>query len=135
MFCLVLGGLLLLKLGTVGRFIGMCLVALGMYRGYRFARTLMQPPGTIIVSPGNVDLPLGLCHGNSVRVDISEIGHVFFLRRAVPWTSAGPILIVEVGETAYMYPRNWFLTEGDQHRIAQAIREFVRKRAASGESA
>jgi hypothetical protein len=45
----------------------------------------------------------------------------YFLRRSVPWTKAAPVLIVEVGERAYVYPRDWFRTEADQRRILDAL--------------
>lgn len=131
LFCLILGGLLVFKLGTVGRGIGVFLLVLGAYRGYRFVRTLMNPAGTIDVTNDHIVLPLGLCHRHSVRIDTSEIGHVFFLRRAVPWVHSGPVLVIEVGETAYMYPRNWFLSEADQHRVVQAIQASLSKYASA----
>lgn len=130
MFSLVLGGLLMLELGTVGRFIGLCIAILGVFRGYRFVRTLLHPAGTIRVSPEHVDLPVGLCRGKDERVAMDEIRHVFFLRRSVPWFSSNPILVIEAGDSAHLYPRAWFDSELAQRRVAQAIREVVAKQRA-----
>ena len=128
-FCMILGGLLLLKLGAVGQVIGLGLIALATYRGYRFAKTLLLPAGTIEVTSTHVELPLGLCHGKTDRKDIEEVSHVFMLRRAVPWTSSGPLLVIEVAERSYLYPRDWFESESDQRLIMQAINTHGKKSA------
>ena len=54
-------------------------------------------------------------------LSFGDVTHAFFLRRAVPWTQAGPILIVEVGEAIFSYPRDWFASESEQRRILEAI--------------
>ena len=122
-FCMVVGGLLLLKLGTVGQGFGLFLIGLAIYRGYRFAKTLLLPAGTIEITTSHVELPLGLCNGKSERIAIDEVAHVFLLRRAVSWTTSGPVLIIEAGARAYSYPRDWFESETDQRKILQRLLE------------
>src|ERR1043166_5509169 len=55
-FGLILGGLLIRGLGTVGVWAGIALVATGLYHAWQLARTLLYPPGTIAVS--HSDAPL-----------------------------------------------------------------------------
>jgi len=62
-------------------------------------------------------------------VPMSEVKHAFFLRRAVPWTSTAPLLIVEAGGHAHVYPRDWFASEGDQYRIVRTIRQHLGQEA------
>ena len=122
-FCMVLGGVLLLKLGTIGQGFGLVLIALATYRAYRFAKTLLLPAGTIEITASHIELPLGLCNGKSDRVAIDEVSHVFFLRRAVSWTTSGPVLVIEVGGRAYTFPRDWFESETDQRKVLQRLLE------------
>ncbi|ACY16290.1 hypothetical protein [Haliangium ochraceum] len=124
-FGLVLGVLLLVKLGTVGQVIGGLLLLLAAYQGYAFVRTVMHEPGTIAVHEERVVLPEGLCRGTAETVPMAEVAHVFFLRRAVPWTSTGPMLVVEAGGRAFTYPRAWFESESDQLRVLRTIRQHL----------
>lgn len=126
---LLAGVLLLIKLGTVGQMLGVLLLLVAAYNGYAFARTLLHESGTISVDGEQVVLPLGLCRGKSRTVPTQDVGHAFFLRRAVPWTRTGPLLIIETGDRAYVYPRDWFTSEGDQYRILRAIRHHLGQEA------
>jgi hypothetical protein len=128
LFGLAMGMLLLAKLGTVGQIAGLVLIALAVYRGYKFARTLFVPGGTISVQPEKVELPRGLCRGQAESFPSDQIRHAFLLRRSVPWTTTGPILVIEVGDHVFTYPRDWFGSEVDQHRIARAIHLLPHKR-------
>jgi hypothetical protein len=130
-FGLALGVLLLNKLGTVGQLAGVGLIALAAYRGYRFVRTLLVPGGTISVKSQEVALPRGLCRGPAEVFASDQIRHAFVLRRSVPWTTTGPVLVIETGEHVFTYPRDWFLSESDQHRIARAIHLLPHMRSES----
>lgn len=129
LFGLVAGLLLVVKLGTVGQGIGALLLLVALRNGYLFVRTLLYPSGTIVVEPEQVVLPLGLCRGKAHTVPMREVKHAFFLRRAVPWTRTAPLLIIEAGGHAHVYPRDWFASESDQYRIMRTIRQHLGQEA------
>lgn len=116
-----LGGFLILRLGAVGKVVGVVLVIFGVVNLVRFARTLLRPAGTVEVREDEVVLPEGLCRKKTFSVPFAGIRHAFFLRRAVPWTRTGPILVIETEKGVFSYPRDWFATDADQRRIAMAI--------------
>ncbi len=113
--------LLMVKLGTVGRGVGALLLCFAAYHAFRSLKTFLKPAGTIVISDDKIVLPTGLCRGRDETFPIAEVSHAFFLRRNVPWTRTGPLLIIEVGERAFLYPRDWFASEADQRRIVRAI--------------
>jgi hypothetical protein len=127
-FGVILGALLVWKLGTVGVWVGVVLIAMGAYHAWNLLQTLLHPPGTIVVSDREVSLPRGLCMPRPVVVPRSEVTAVYFLRRSVPWNHAAPVLIVELGARAMAFPRDWFASEADQRHIIHALRD---KRPAS----
>ncbi len=118
---IVVGALLIWKLGTVAQWAGVGLIGFGLWAGYNFARTLLYPAGTIIVDEAGVELPRGLCKGEPSKFKLGEVAHAYLLRRAVPWTRAAPVLVVEAGGKAFSYPRDWFLTEADQRRVVREL--------------
>lgn len=120
-FGIVFGSLLIWKLGTVGIWVGVLLVVLGLFRAYELAQTFLHPPGTIIVNDTEVVLPRGLNMGKPVKVPRSEVTSVYFLRRSVPWNRSAPVLVVELGQRAFAYPRDWFASEADQRHIVHAL--------------
>jgi hypothetical protein len=118
---LLLGGLLIRGLGTVGVWFGMFLVAMGLYHAWQLLRTVLHPPGTIVVSDREVTLPRGPCKSRPVVVAPSEITAIYFLRRSVPWNHTAPVLIIELGDRAMAFPRDWFASEADQRHIIHAV--------------
>lgn len=118
---LVIGGVLLFKLGTVGKMMGGLVIVLAARSAYQFIRTLRHPAGTIRVSRDQIILPDGLCQGTEQTLDIEKTHHAFMLRRAVPWTQTAPVLIIETDDRAFTYPRDWFASESDQRRVLQTI--------------
>ncbi len=117
----LLGGVLLLKLGIVGKLIGIALLVLGAIAGRAFVMTLLHSAGRIEVNEDDVTLPRGLCHAKAETLPVSDLRHAYFLRRAVPWTRSGPLLVVETSQGVFSYPRDWFATDSDQRRIAMAL--------------
>jgi hypothetical protein len=117
----VLGGLLIWKLGTVGVWAGFALVAMGAYHAWKLAQTFLHPPGTIVVSDHEVSLPRGVCVPRPVLAKPSDITAAYFLRRSVPWNRAAPVLIIELGTMAMVFPRDWFASEADQRRVIHAL--------------
>jgi hypothetical protein len=120
-FGLVLGVLLIWKLGTVGVWAGVALVIAGVYHAWNLVQTFRYPPGTIVVSDREVRLPRGLCLPNPVVVKPQDVTAVYFLRRSVPWNHAAPVLIVEIGPKAMAFPRDWFASESDQRHVVHAL--------------
>ncbi|HEU0036943.1 MAG TPA: hypothetical protein VFQ53_40310 [Kofleriaceae bacterium] len=120
-FGLIVGALLIWKLGTVGVWVGIALVIVGLYRAWELVQTFLYPPGTIKVTKTEVTLPRGLCLPRPVKVAPSEITAVYFLRRSVPWKHAAPVLIVELGGKAMAFPRDWFASEADQRHVVHAL--------------
>jgi hypothetical protein len=120
-FGLVLGGLLIRGLGTVGVWAGIALVATGLFHAWQLARTLLYPPGTIAVSDHEVSLPRGVCLPRPVVVPPSAITAIYFLRRSVPWNHTAPVLMIELGGKAMAFPRDWFASEADQRHVIHAV--------------
>jgi hypothetical protein len=116
-----IGILLLWKLGVVGKAIGVMLLLVSALHAYRVVRTLLRPPGRIEVRDDGVVLPAGLCREGSTAVPYSQVRHAFFLRRAVPWSRTGPILVIESEDQVFTYPRDWFSSDSDQRRVALAL--------------
>ena len=118
---LLLGGLLIRGLGTVGVWVGIVLVAMGVYHAWRLIQTVLHPPGTIVVTEREITLPRGLCLPRPVVASPSDITAIYFLRRSVPWNRAAPVLVVELGDRALAFPRNWFASEADQRHVIHAV--------------
>jgi len=116
-----LGVLLLWKLGVVGKAVGIILLGVSALHLFRFARTLFHAAGRIEVRDDTIDLPAGLCRKGSHAVPFDQVRHAFFLRRAVPWSSTGLILVIETGDRVFTYPRDWFSSDSDQRRVALAL--------------
>lgn len=120
-FGIVAGIVLIAKLGTVAQWVGVGLIGFGLVAGYLFVRTVLYPAGTLVVDDSGVELPRGLCKGAPAKFPLADVAHVYLLRRAVPWTRAAPVLVVEAGGQAFTYPRDWFLTEADQRRVVREL--------------
>lgn len=127
-FGIVVGGLLIWKLGTVGVWGGVALVAMGVYHAWMLAQTLLYPPGAIVVTEREVTLPRGLCVPRPVVVKPEEITAAYFLRRSVPWNHASPVLIVEIGPKAMAFPRDWFASEADQRHVIHHLRALIERK-------
>jgi hypothetical protein len=117
----VLGLLLILKFGTVGVWAGWALVMWGLIRAAQLVQTFRHPPGSIIVTNDRVELPLGLYRAAPLTVASSDVTAVYFLRRSVPWNRSSPLLVIEVGQRALLYPRDWFASEMDQRNVLHAL--------------
>jgi hypothetical protein len=120
-FGLIVGTLLIWKLGTVGVWVGIVLVIIGAFRAWQLVQTFLYPPGSIVVSDREVTLPRGLCLPRPLKVKPSEVTAVYFLRRSVPWNRSAPVLVVELGSKAMAFPRDWFASEADQRHVVHAL--------------
>ncbi len=117
----IAGGALLWRFGTLGQGIGLLLLLIAAQQGYRLAKTLLRAPGTFRVNGEDVTLPTGLCSGQELSLTRAWVAHAYFLRRSVPWTQAGPLLIVEAKGAAYSFPRDWFASDSEQRRVEMAL--------------
>lgn len=120
-FGTILGAVMVWKLGTVAVWVGVVLIAIGLVRAFQLVRSFLVPAGAIEVSTDRVALPLGPYKRKKLVVKPAEVSAVYFLRRSIPWNHAAPVLVVEVGPRALLYPRDWFATEADQRRVVSAL--------------
>jgi hypothetical protein len=120
-FGVIIGALLVWKLGTVGVWGGWLLIAIGLFRAYQLVQTFLHPAGKIVVSDKEVVLPRGLHRSHPVKVPPADVTAVYFLRRSVPWNRSAPVLIVELGDRAMAFPRDWFASEADQRHVVHAL--------------
>lgn len=116
-----IGGLLIWKLGTLGVWGGVVLVAIAAHHAWRLLQTFLYPPGTIVVSDHEISLPRGPYKPRPVMARRSDITAAYVLRKSVPWNRVPPVLIVELGATAMVFPRDWFTSEADQRRVIDAL--------------
>ncbi len=128
-FGLALGGVMIWKLGTVAQWAGAVLIGFGAWATFNFVRTLIWRPGAIAIAEDTVVLPRGPSRGRPVTVKRGDIAHAYLLRRAVPWTRAAPVLVIETHERAFAFPRDWFASEAEQRRV---IHELTPVAAESG---
>jgi hypothetical protein len=105
----------------VGKAIGVVLSLASLLAVRAFALTLLHPPGRIRVGQSDVSLPRGVCRTRPLELPIDRVRYAYFLRRVVPWTRTGPLLIVETETTTLRYPRDWFASDSDQQRVAAAL--------------
>jgi hypothetical protein len=120
-FGVIIGALLVWKLGTVGVWGGYLLIAIGLFRAVQLVQSFLHPAGKIVVSDKEVVLPRGLHRGHPVKVPPDQVTAVYFLRRSVPWNRSAPVLIVELGDRAMAFPRDWFASEADQRHVVHAL--------------
>jgi hypothetical protein len=115
------GALLIWKLGTVGVWVGYVLIALGLFRAYQLAMSYLHPPGKFLISEHKVTLPRAAHRPRPYVLEPSAITAAYFLRRSVPWNRSAPVLVVELGDKALAYPRDWFASEADQRHVISAL--------------
>lgn len=116
-----LGLLLIFGVGHTVAWIGLALCAGGVLAAQAFARTLLHPAGVITLSDTEIALPPALCAGVSITLPLGDVRHAYFLRRALPWTTSGPVLVVETARGVFTFPRDWFAADSDQRRIATSL--------------
>ena len=120
-FGIVAGALAIWQLGSVFRWGGIILVGIGIVAAYFAARALLYPPGEIVIDRDIVMLPRGRSTPTPLRYARNDVGAAYFLRRSVPWTRTAPVLVIEAGGRAHLYPRDWFENEAEQRQIIDAL--------------
>ena len=113
------------QLGGVGVVIGVAAVISALRQGLEFVATLRHPAGTIKVRRGQIVLPQGLCAGDPVALPVADVRHVLLLRRAVPYSAGGALLVVETAQGIFEYPRAWFASDDDPVRVAAMLRHLT----------
>jgi hypothetical protein len=117
----VLGGLCVSQLGTLGQGAGVILLALAGWSAFRVIQTLRHPPGTFVIDGDRCSVPRGLCRGEPLALPRQAITATYLLRKAVAWHQAAPVLVVEAEGKVLAYPRDWFASEADQRRLLDAL--------------
>jgi len=87
----------------------------------QLAMTIIYPAGAIKVAPSVIVLPRGVHRPHPLEVAPEDVTAVYFLRRSVPWNKSSPVLVVELGDKAMTYPRDWFASEADQRHVVHAL--------------
>lgn len=118
---LVLGGLCVTQLGTLGQAAGVVLLGLAGWAAFRVVETLRHPAGTLVIGDAKVSLPRGLCRGEPLELARTAVTAGYLLRKAVAWHQAAPVLVIEADGKVLSYPRDWFATEADQRRALDAL--------------
>ena len=120
LFVFAIGGAGIVLLGVP------CLIAT-ILSARSFFRTLVYPPGRIVVSEDTVDLAARLCSGREVSVPVGDLKSAYLLRRAAPWSASGPVLVVETRAHVFQYPRDWFASDDDQWRVFRTLNRRIRE--------
>jgi hypothetical protein len=116
-----LGVFLAINMGSIGWVLA-ALVWGGTITNIKlFVQTFLSPPGTIVIGAEEMVLPSGLCAGDPQAVPTSDLRHAYLLRRAIPWNTTGPILVIETQRGVFEYERHWFPNEGDQRLVSAAV--------------
>jgi len=126
----VFGAMLVWKLGTVGVWAGWVLIGFGLYYGWQLTMSLVYPAGKIVVGEKQIVLPRRIHRPRPLEVAPSQVTAVYFLRRSVPWNKAAPVLVVELGPRALLFPRDWFASEADQRHVVHALLHHLPPKAA-----
>jgi hypothetical protein len=119
------GAMLIWKLGTVGVWAGYVLIALGLFRGFQLVMSFVHKAGTFVITPKTITLPRSAHRPNPLVLEPSAVTAAYLLRRSVPWNRSAPVMIVELGDKAMVYPRDWFASEADQRLLVDALRSHL----------
>lgn len=113
--------LLFWRLEGNGKILALAVLALFAGSIRALVRSLLHRPGEVALRGDEVILPLGLSTGRSITLRIGEVRHAYLLRRALGWTTTGPLLVIETARGVFELPRDWFTSESDQRKIARAL--------------
>ena len=117
----VLGAFLVIKTNTLGQWTGYGLLAWGAYHAIWWVYATAVGTAGIVVGRAETKLPARASRGPLTTLPTSSLTAAYLLRHASPWNKAAPTLVIEAGDKAFLYPRDWFHGEADQRRIIDAI--------------
>ncbi|RMH40811.1 MAG: hypothetical protein D6689_12645 [Deltaproteobacteria bacterium] len=126
---LAIGVLLVWRFGAVGKVIGAAIAAWSAFVVRAGILSLAHPPAAIGIGDGAVELPKTPYRPAPVKVELDDVRHVYLLRRAVPWSQTGPLLVIETAQGDFAYPRDWFDSESAQARVAELIHDRIGRRS------
>ena len=132
----IVGGILAINyLGTFAKWLGVGFVLWGVYCGYNGILALLHPAGRLVLSGRDLLLPTGVANGKPHNATLDDLRHVYWLRRSVPFLTAGPLLVVETSSASgadsnqtFLYPRDWFTYDADQKKVADVLRHQLNTR-------
>jgi hypothetical protein len=107
--------------GFVAGALGLVAAGLLARSGYSFGLTYLRPAGRILLRGTELQLPPRLHAPAQLTLPLGDVKHAYLLRRAVGWTTPGPLLVVETARGRFEYPRDWFSSETDQRRVASVV--------------
>lgn len=106
--------------GTTPLIAGVLVLGVAAHHAWQFVRSFLRAAGgisldgdTLVVSPRQ--------HAEALRLALSEIRSAYVLRRRAPLAVSSPVLVLETARGTFEYPRDWFVTDGDQRRVAAAV--------------
>jgi hypothetical protein len=111
-----------IQMGSIGWVIGGAVALGGVKSLWLFVKTLLHPPGAVIVRDKEIVVPVGgASSGMATTVPADELRNAYVLRRAVPWLQTGPVLVIETRREIFELPRDWFDSDADQRNVASTL--------------
>lgn len=118
----LLGLLFVFFFGGAGAVMGALFLIWAGYHAFRLVTALARQPQSIHVGDGGFRLPRSIFGSEVSTLEPDQIKHTYFLRRSAPLFHARPVLVVDLGDEALLYPRDWFASDQDQELLAAALR-------------
>ena len=118
---IALGVFLAINTNTLGQWTGYGLLAWGVYHGCWWIYTTARGTAALTVEPTQIHLPARAYRGASTSLPTNALTAAYLLRHSSPWHKAAPTLVIEAGDKAFLYPRDWFHGEADRRRLIDAI--------------
>lgn len=123
-WAIVLGVLALFLAGRIGGLgpivLGLAIGAFAIRHALAFARSFVRGPGVIRLDGADLVLTPTL-HAEELRIPLVDVRSAYVLRRSIALVAAAPVLVLETAKGTFEYPREWFVGDGDQRRVAAAV--------------
>ncbi|HKA89919.1 MAG TPA: hypothetical protein VKE22_19795 [Haliangiales bacterium] len=128
-FGIGLGVFLAINMGSIGWVLAAVVWAGTITNVKKFVQTFLNPPGKIVIRGEDVVLPRGLCTGDEQAMPLGDLKHAYLLRRAIPWNTSGPVLVIETRRGVFEYERDWFPLDGDQRLVTATLNRRIGRAA------
>ena len=106
--------------GTTPTIAGVLVLGGATYHLWSFVRSFLRAAGGISLD-GDVLVVTPRQHAEALRLALTEIRSAYVLRRRALLAISSPVLVLETARGTFEYPRDWFMTDGDQRRVAAAV--------------